>query len=103
VANHDVAAIARDPRYRELIRRRGRFAGWLSAVMLVSYLGFILVVAFDKPLLAQPIGGGTTSIGIALGFVLILLAIALTGIYVRRANRAFDPLVDALAADHRRR
>jgi uncharacterized membrane protein (DUF485 family) len=103
LTDDDAATIARDPRYRELVRRRGRIAGPLTALMLTSYFGFILLVAFDKPLLAQPIGSGVTSVGIVLGFALILLAIALTGLYVRTANRVFDPLVDALAADHRRR
>jgi uncharacterized membrane protein (DUF485 family) len=98
----DHEAIARDPRYRELTRSRDRLAGWLSAVVLTAYFGFILLVAFNKPFLAQPVAGGVTSVGIVLGFGLILLAIALTGLYVRRANRDFDHLVAGLAADHAR-
>ncbi|MEH3121913.1 MAG: DUF485 domain-containing protein [Sphingomonas phyllosphaerae] len=94
------ARVAADPRYRELVRRRGRFTWALTGVMLVAYLGFILLIAFDKPLLAQPIGAGVTSIGIVLGFAVIVLAILLTGVYVRRAARDFDPLVAALRAEH---
>ena len=52
------ARIARDPRYRMLVRRRGRFTWMLSGVMLVVYFGYILLIAFDKTLLAQPIGAG---------------------------------------------
>jgi uncharacterized membrane protein (DUF485 family) len=95
------ARIAADPRYGALLQRRGRFTLALTAVMLAAYFGFILLVAFDKTLLARPIHpGGVTSLGIVLGFSLILLAIALTGIYVYRANRDFDAAVAALVRDH---
>jgi uncharacterized membrane protein (DUF485 family) len=85
-----------DPRYQKLVQRRGRFTWTLSIVMLVAYFGYIALVAFDKSLLARPIGGGVTSLGIPVGIGLILLAILLTGLYVRRANKEYDPLVDAL-------
>ena len=85
-----------DPRYQQLVQRRGRFTWTLSIIMLVAYFGYIALVAFDKSLLARPVGGGVTSLGIPVGVGLILLAILLTGLYVRRANRDYDPLVDAL-------
>lgn len=85
-----------DPRYQKLVQRRGRFTWTLSIIMLVAYFGYIALVAFDKSLLARPIGGGVTSLGIPVGVGLILLAILLTGLYVRRANKEYDPLVDAL-------
>ena len=50
-------------------------------------------------MLARPIGGGVTSIGIPIGVGIILLAILLTGLYVRRANREYDPLVRALRTE----
>ena len=85
-----------DPRYQRLVQRRGRYTWTLSIIMLVAYFGYVALIAFDKPLLARPIGGGVTSLGIPVGVGLILLAILLTGLYVRRANRDYDPLVDAL-------
>ncbi len=96
----EATRVAADPRFRELVRWRGRFTWALTVVMLVAYLSFILLIAFDKALLAQPIGAGVTSIGIVAGFAVIVLAIVLTGIYVRRAAHDFDPLVDALQAEH---
>lgn len=85
-----------DPRYRRLVKRRGRFTWTLTLIMLAAYFGYIALIAFDKPVLARPIGGGVTSLGIPVGVGLILLAILLTGLYVRRANKEFDPLVRAL-------
>ena len=89
-------AVLADPRYRKLVARRGRFTWALTLVMLAAYFGYILLIAFDKAVLARPIGGGVTSLGIPVGVGIILLAIVLTGLYVRRANRDYDPLVRAL-------
>lgn len=98
-ADTRLAAIAQDPRYRRLVRRRARFAWLLTGVMLVVFFGYILLIAFDKALLARPAFGGTTSLGIPLGIGVILVGIALTGVYVRRANREFDPEVRVILAD----
>lgn len=89
----DWRTIAEDPRYHALVRRRQRFSWALTAIMLVAYFGFILLVAFGKPLLARPIGGGVTTLGIPLAIGVILLGFALTAIYVARANRDFDAAV----------
>ena len=88
-----------DPRYQRLLSRRGRFTWTLSIIMLVAYFGYVALIAFDKPALAAKIGSGVTSIGIPIGIGLILLGILLTGIYVRRANKEYDPLVEALKQD----
>lgn len=93
------ARLASDPRYIALIRRRGRFTTILTVIMLIAYFGFILTIAFDKALLAQSIGGGATSWGIPIGLGVIALAIMLTGLYVWRANRDFDPVTDQLRAE----
>ncbi len=85
-----------DPRYQRLVKRRGRFTWTLTIVMLVAYFGYVAFIAFDKAALARPIGDGVNSLGIPVGVGIILLAIVLTGLYVRRANKEYDPLVRAL-------
>ncbi len=85
------------PKYAELVAKRTSFAKLLSALMLAIYLGFVLLVAFAKPFLATPIGGGVTTIGIPLGLLVIVSAFVLTGIYVRRANSEFDDLTARLS------
>ena len=94
------ADIAEDPRYRQLVARRGRFGWQLTAIMLLIYFGYILLIAFRRDLLALPTAGGVTTLGIPLGLGVIVAGIVLTGVYVRRANREFDPLVEALRRDH---
>ena len=95
-AGANIASIAANPRYLALVRRRSRFAWTLTGAMLAVFFGYILLIAFDKALLARPAFGGTTSLGIPLGIGVILVGILLTGIYVRRANREFDPEVRAI-------
>jgi uncharacterized membrane protein (DUF485 family) len=72
-----------------LARRRWRIALTLTGLMLVTYFGFVLLVAYDKPLLGELVVPGL-SVGILLGALVILVAWALTGFYVRWANRVYD-------------
>ena len=88
-----------NPKFRELVRQRSGFAWMLSGAMLVIYYGFILMVAFAKPLLAAKVGGGVTSVGIVIGLAVILSAFVLTGLYVQRANGRFDELTRNVVKD----
>ena len=88
-----------DPRYAALVRRRNRFCWLLAAIVCLAYYGFIALIAFDKPLLGHPIGSGVTSIGIPVGLGLIALIVALTGLYVWRANSRYDAEMAAIIAD----
>jgi uncharacterized membrane protein (DUF485 family) len=91
--------IAQHPKYLALKARRSRLGWWLTAAMLAVYYGFILLVAFDKPLLASRLGDGVTTLGMPLGLAVIVFTVAITGLYVRRANREFDRLADQLRAE----
>ncbi|WP_051185928.1 DUF485 domain-containing protein [Magnetospirillum fulvum] len=85
--------IRNNPKFRELVSKRTRFAWTLSAIVLVMYFGFIALIAFNKALLATPLGAGiNTTVGFPLGVGVILSAVILTGIYVYRANGEFDEL-----------
>jgi len=96
--NDDLTArVTRDPRYQELRARRSRFGWLLTIAMLIVYYGFILLVAFDKPLLATRIGDGVTTVGMPLGLGVIVFTILITGIYVRRANKEYDDLSEQIA------
>ena len=89
------AAIVSNPAYQELVRSRNSLAWQLSIAILVIYLAFIFLVAFAKNLLAIKVAS-TTSVGIILGLVVIVLAFVLTSIYVARANGRFDDLTNQL-------
>ncbi|WP_257449045.1 DUF485 domain-containing protein [Archangium lipolyticum] len=72
-----------------LAAARWRVAAVLTAGTLVSYFGFILLVAFDKPLMGKLLAPGL-SLGILLGALVIAAAWVLTGIYVMWANNKYD-------------
>lgn len=88
--------VAETEAYRRLVRERSRFTWTLTAIMLAVYFGYILLIAFDRSLLARPIGSGTTTLGIPIGIGVIATGIVLTWIYVARANRRFDALMREL-------
>jgi uncharacterized membrane protein (DUF485 family) len=91
--NDDLALrIAAHPAYKELKAKRSRLGWWLTAAMMVVYYGFIMLVAFDKPLLATRLGDGVTTLGMPIGLAVIVFTIVITGIYVRRANGEYDRL-----------
>jgi uncharacterized membrane protein (DUF485 family) len=75
--------------------RRLRVALALTAAMLVVYFGFILLIAFAKDFLSRTVTDGL-SVGMALGVLVILATWALTWIYVRWANRVYEPALDEL-------
>jgi uncharacterized membrane protein (DUF485 family) len=83
------------PELRNLIAKRWRIGIALTAVMMIAYFAFILLVAFAKETAGELILGGRVSLGIVLGALLIVLAPVLTGFYVRWANRSYDPAVAA--------
>lgn len=80
-----------------LAARRWRLALALTAVMLAVYLGFILLIAFAKPLLATRVTGGLT-VGILLGMLVIVAAWLLTFTYVRWANNHYDRALSDIGA-----
>lgn len=92
-------SVAQSPTYRRLVRERSRFSWALTGVMIAVFFGYILLIAFDRALLARPIGDGVTTLGIPLGIGVILTGILLTGLYVRRANRRFDALTRAIVEE----
>jgi uncharacterized membrane protein (DUF485 family) len=88
----DIASqIRSNPLFLELITKRNRFSWTLCAIMLVIYYGFILLVAFAKPLLGIDVGGGIT-LAFPIGLGVIVSAVVLTGLYVLRANGEYDDL-----------
>ncbi|HEX9755695.1 MAG TPA: DUF485 domain-containing protein, partial [Gemmatimonadales bacterium] len=60
-------------RLRTLARLRWRVALGLTGLMVIVYFGFILLVAYQKELMATRIGTGL-SLGIVLGALVIVAA-----------------------------
>ncbi|MDR1661483.1 MAG: DUF485 domain-containing protein [Azoarcus sp.] len=99
MANTQSMRIMGNPGYRALVDARNAFGWRLTRLLCLVYYGFILLIAFDKPLLARPLGEGmTTSLGIPAGFGIILFSVLITGLYVRRANIRYDAAIREILA-----
>jgi uncharacterized membrane protein (DUF485 family) len=81
-----------------LAAERWRFSLWLTIAMMVIYFGFILLIAYNKPLLGTLIAPGL-SLGIFLGALVIVSAWVLIYIYVRWTNRYFDQKIATIRAE----
>ena len=74
---------------------RWRVAISLTVAMMAVYFGFVLLVAFNKPLLGVLVARGL-SLGMLLGALVILVAWALTWAYVQWANTHYDASLQRL-------
>jgi uncharacterized membrane protein (DUF485 family) len=84
-----------EPTLRRLASERWYVAMLLTGAMLIAYFGFILMVAFDKPLMATLVAPGL-SLGMLLGALVIVVAWLLTLGYIGWANSRYDANVRAI-------
>lgn len=92
-----VERILQNPKFKEMVRRQSILSWTLTAVMLVVYVGFMLLVGYNKEFLMSSFTGGVTTWGIPLGLSIIVLSFLLCGIYSYVANNSLDHLTtDAL-------
>lgn len=85
----------RDAKLARLAAARARVAGLLTAAVVFVYFGFVLLIAWAKPLLGTQLVPGL-SLGILLGALVIVISWGLTWVYVRWANRRYDPALEEL-------
>ncbi len=106
-----------EQRLHAVAARRWKIAFILSAIMLVAYYGFILLVAADVGVIQGLLKAGTVipaaglgdqitlgirlgdglSVGILLGAMVIVFAWVLTTIYVNWANKVYDREIEDLS------
>lgn len=89
------AGATHDERLRALAAQRLRIAIMLTITMIVIYFGFIVLIAYDRSLLATLVAPGLT-LGILLGALVIVVSWLLTYAYVRWANTRYDPALRQL-------
>jgi uncharacterized membrane protein (DUF485 family) len=95
-----VGRIRQNPKYAELVEKRSRFSKTLAIIMLVIYFGFIFLVAFLRGVMGINVGGVVT-LAFPLGLAVMVSAVAVTGIYVVRANGEFDRLTREIVEETR--
>ena len=91
-----IQRVISNPKYQELKAKRSSFGWTLTWAMMIVYYGFILLVAFNKEFLSQKLGAGVMTIGVPIGFGVIVFTVIITVIYVKRANSEYDDLTAAI-------
>jgi len=81
--------------FKQLVFKRWRISLILLITLFINYYGYITLVAYNRTFMATKIGASTT-IGIPLGVLTILISWLLTVIYVIWANRSYDNEIDRL-------
>ncbi|MGL6072410.1 DUF485 domain-containing protein [Craterilacuibacter sp.] len=102
--NEDVLKkVQSNPKFIELVHKKTSYGWKMSAIMLLIYYGFILILAFKPTLLGTPIAQGSViTIGIPIGVFIIVSAFLLTGLYTRKANSEFDTLNQQIVEEARK-
>ena len=91
-----VEKIKSNPKYHELVSKRNSFSLKLSLFVLAMFYSYILVIAFDKELLATKIGDGVMTYAFPVGAAIIVISFITTLIYVNRANSEFEELTNEI-------
>ncbi len=94
-----VNRIENNPKYQELVSKRNSFGIKLGIFVLVMFYAYILVIAFNKEILATKIGEGLTTIAFPIALAILIISFITTLIYVKRANGEFEDLTNEIKDD----
>lgn len=87
----DWEAAERSPEFRELVSKRRSFVFPALAFVFVWYFGFIALAGYAPDFMGESIYEGFT-VGYAIALSQFLMTWFLGWLYLRRADRTFDPL-----------
>ena len=87
-----VKRILDNPKFQQMVSKKSTLSWTLTVIMLIAYVGFMLLVGYNKTFLMSSFSGGVTTWGIPLGIGIIVLSFVLCGVYAYIANHALDRL-----------
>ena len=87
-----VEAILQNPKFKEMVAKKSKLSWTLTAIMLFVYVGFMLLVGYNKEFLMSSFSGGVTTWGMPLGLSIIVLSFLLCGVYSYVAHNKLDQL-----------
>jgi uncharacterized membrane protein (DUF485 family) len=87
----DWAAAERLPEFRELVKTRRKFVVPATIFFLAWYFGFIILAGYAEDFMGESIYEGFT-VGYLLALSQFIMVWTLSWLYVRKADRDFDPL-----------
>lgn len=90
--------ILQSPAFKKLVKNRWNISLAFTVIMLFVYIGFLLVVAYDKEVLKMPLGD-SLNLAIVVGLGIIIFSWLITGVYVYWANNYYDAAVSEIKKD----
>ena len=87
----DWKRIEQSAEFQELITRRKRFVLPATIFFLVFYMAFILLAGYAEDFMAERVYEGLT-VGYTLALTQFVMVFALGLMYLKRADRDYDPL-----------
>ena len=90
--------ILQSPAFRKLVKNRWNISLTFTFLMLFVYVGFLLVVAYQKDTLKMPVGD-SLNLAIIVGIGIIIFSWLITGVYVYWANNYYDAAVKEIKKD----
>jgi uncharacterized membrane protein (DUF485 family) len=83
------------PEFTELRSRLRRFVFPMSVLFMVWYLAYVLLASYAPAFMAIPVLGNI-NVGMVVGLLQFASTFAITGLYVRYADRQLDPVADTI-------
>ena len=93
----DWEAAERSPEFRELIDKQKRFIVPATVFFFVWYFGFIILAGYAPDFMGSSVYEGLT-VGYVLALTQFVMVWVMGWLYLRKADRTFDPLREAAAA-----
>jgi uncharacterized membrane protein (DUF485 family) len=87
---------ANSPEFKELERRRRSFVLPATIFFVCWYFGFIILAGYAPDFMGESIYEGFT-VGYLIALSQFVMVWVLAGLYLRRANRTFEPLARRVA------
>jgi uncharacterized membrane protein (DUF485 family) len=88
----DWEAVERSPEFRELIRRKKAFVIPATVFFLAWYFGFIVLAGYAPDFMGREFLTDGLTVGYVLALSQFIMTWALGWMYLRKADRDFDPL-----------
>ena len=92
----DWVAAERSQEFQALVSKRRRFVIPATAFFLTWYFGFIILAGYAPDFMGESVYEGLT-VGYCLALTQFLMVWVLGWLYLRRADRDFDPLAERAA------
>jgi uncharacterized membrane protein (DUF485 family) len=93
----DWEGIERSEEFRELVKKRRSFVVPATIFFLAYYMAFIVVAGYAPDFMGKSVYQGLT-VGYCYALTQFLMVFVLGLWYLRKAEKEFDPLADAVAA-----